>query len=422
MGIIRKNSLKIIAIIIICLMLNVIIFVDKVLARDNFAFSVATTHGGINTIRSMNAAAYAYVDAGYHSYGITDPPIQQLRENMYADVQFYSTHGNVDHIQFANCGIVVGNGNQYSTDGIIKDYIGTNEVTWDTDNTILVTYISCLGSGNEVNNYDSICATTCEEGAEVVVGFRRTINSDAVTEWNERYSSKLGEGYGVADAVRYANSFSYVDENVKWVSIWNHGNDNIRIGKYRNLLSYVDNRNILKNTRESYDYNFDNITKIIKKNDKNFDINNYVITSSEGINSINVETNITKKLNSYIDLKFKIGDFITNLGYTMEVVDGKIISIYDNSDKSKQEELLKQKDEFYLNLTEKDIKQYEIKAKDEINSKYKNEVIENENVDIQYFYDVNSDKKVILLNVTNKIDRGNGLLPSISCETIKYDI
>ena len=26
-----------------------------------------------------------------------------------------------------------------------------------------------------------------------------------------------------------------------------------------------------------------------------------------------------------------------------------------------------------------------------------------------------------MYNVTNKIDRENGLLPSISCETIKYD-
>lgn len=68
----------------------------------------------------MKDAVNSYYIAGYHSHGAIDPTTQALWENLYADLQFFSCHGNVNLIRFANSGIRVGN-----FSGI---YIGTNSV------------------------------------------------------------------------------------------------------------------------------------------------------------------------------------------------------------------------------------------------------------------------------------------------------
>lgn len=205
--------------IVLLVLLLICSLTGTALARDNFAFSVATQYDGLNTIQDMNNAANAYAAAGYHSYGVTDPTPQALWENLYADVQFFSSHGNVNHVQFSETGIVVGNSGNYVVDGVTKYFIGTNAVHWDAD-TILVTYSSCNSAGaNNNNDTNSITCKTAERGATVTVGFREKINAGSSENWNARYNQKLSEGYGVNDSVNYANSFTYLFPSVKNVQI-----------------------------------------------------------------------------------------------------------------------------------------------------------------------------------------------------------
>ena len=418
----KKILYKCMTIFVLAIIMFYTCLIGQVFARDNFAFSVATMWGNLDTRYAMNVASYAYADAGYHAYGLTDPSKQQAFENMYADVQFYDSHGNVDHIQFANFGIVRGNGGTFNVEGNPKEFIGTNEVNWGIDNTILVTYISCNGSGaNDINDNESLCAYTVRQGSNVVLGFRESVETGSLTEWSTRYNQKLGEGYGVLDAANYANSFSYNDDNVKCSTVWHHGDPNIKIGKYRSVTSSIDQRNILNNAH-SLQYSKNNIVEIIKNNYNNFDINNYVIEESSGTQTVNINTIDTEQVTTYIDLKLKIGDYITNAGYTIEIKNDIISAIYDNNiNLEEQEKLLERKDEFTIDLDSQEENLYKSRASNLVKTTYKNAII-SDDITTEYYYDIYNHKKMILVNVPNEIYSEDGLMPSVSVETIRFEI
>ena len=351
----------------------------------------------------MKDAVNSYYIAGYHSHGAIDPTTQALWENLYADVQFFSCHGNVNLIRFANSGIRVGN-----SSGI---YIGTNSVHWDFD-TILVTYSSC-NSGGINNNVDSnsIVAATANRGANVTVGWRTPINPYSATSWNKRYNEKLSQGWGVLDAANYANRFIYFNSNVKNSTIWNHGDANIRIGKYRNINSVTDEKNILNpNLRNLIlDNDLKNIFNEIIKIDSNFNYENYEIVKSKGITTVNVVNNIESECAKYIDLYFKIGDFYTNAGYTIKLKDGIVEAIYDNNiNINKQQQLLKSRIYFNCKLEDNMINKYKEKSIFDLKEKYKDSNIKINNQTHKYYYDIENEKKYIVITTLNELSYENG--------------
>lgn len=118
---------------------------------------------------------------------------------------------------------------------------------------------------------------------------------------------KLGEGYGVIDAVNYASSFTYLDPDVKKVQIWHHGDANMKIGKYRSVGTGLgEERNILnKSIRQVVNNDIDSITSVIKSVYPNFNINNYEIENIDGTKTSLVNDNSTISDTNYIDLRLR---------------------------------------------------------------------------------------------------------------------
>lgn len=398
----------------------------NVLARDNFAFSVATAVSDLNTVQDMNDAANAYANAGYHSYGVTDPTSQELWENLYADVQFFSAHGNVNNVQFTETGIAVGDTRPLDCSGKIKYFIGTNAVHWDAD-TILVTYSSCNSAGaNNNKDPNSIVYKTAERGASVVLGFRDTIEAPSATAWASRYNQKLGEGYGVSDAVNYASSFNYSDPNIKKVQIWHHGDANMKIGRYRSTSSGLgEERNILNRrlSKQTVTTDIESISSAIKEVYPNFDINNYELSYTEGTQS-NLVTDLSTTSNTnYIDFNFKIGDFYTGAGYTVEIKNNQVTAIYDNNiDIEKQDTLIYSRAENYdVNLSSESIEELKQDAKQQLlNTSTNNITINDDNITYKYHYNLNTDKKYIVFSIPTSV--GSGDMIGLAISNVQIEI
>ena len=422
------------------------LFTNIVYGRDNFAFSVGSRFDRIDTRKDMQCARNAYAKAGLRSYGTIDPNVGELWENLYADVQFFAAHGNTKNVQFTNSGIIVGDGWIYYG----KQYIGTNKINWDYD-TMLVTYASCNSAGeNGQLDTNSIAYRTALKGADIAVGFKNKINTYSATNWGKRYNEALGNGLGVIDAVNYANKFIYLDNKVKENHIIYHGNANLKIGKYNTRAGIMKNnkyklyfnrkeinlendemkdlysdKNILKNTKSIITNNEDNIFKEIKKIYSNFNKENYEIKKPVGVMLTNLNTGKTIEDDKYIDLQLKIGDFYTNAGYSIRVKDGIVKAIYDNNiDMVKQEKALLEKDLFKVNMSNIDLKALKEKANEEIKKKYITKDLKiKENVsndDISFYYDINTDKKYICINILSEV--GEGEMLGKAYDIVKYEL
>lgn len=393
---------------------------SQVMARNNYAFSAGTTLDNINTVQDINDSSNAYATAGYRTYSMVDPTYAKLAENLYADVQFFSTHGNLDFINFKNCGIQVGNSNSI--------YIGTNSVNWNND-TILVTYSSCNSAGTGGNSStDSISCKTAESGANVAVGFRNTIDAGSATNWAKRYNNRLAQGYGVLDSVNYANSYIYLYPNVKQIQVWHHGEANMKIGKYRSMSNnIIDKRNILlkdemkKKSTIVVENNLESIIAYISQYYPNFDIKNYNIINRNEAIATNIELNEVTEYISYIDFQFKIGDFVTETGYTIEIHNGNIQAIYDNNiNIEKQEKILAKTSEFVVKVKETSLEKMRQEAMSKVSKKYNSQLLEDD-VDIKYYYDIQADKKYIIYSIPSIIETNNGK-QGILYDNVRYEI
>ncbi|MCL2859401.1 MAG: hypothetical protein FWF46_02285 [Oscillospiraceae bacterium] len=447
----KKRSLLILTNLIIIFILLFSLSSTKVYARDNLAFSAGTTANGVNTVQIVNDAMNGFSSAGYKRYSYIDPSKSTLWSYLYADVQLFTTHGNLTAISFANSGIRVGSDN--------TTHVGTDSVHWDAD-TILVTYVSCEGAGtNNSYNTGSITAKTALRGADVAVGFRNTIAVASAQSWSKRYTEKLGQGYGVLDAVNYASSFIYLDGNVKQVQIVHHGNANMKIGKYKTSTSssiasnIVADRDILSthniNTESlksdivnmyglksdsmnisSLRGNILNVGKLKRDNLSiainyieevypDINIDDYIVTENTGTMTTDINTGKTESQTEYIDLQLKIGDFVTTVGYTIGIKNGEVEAIYDNNiDTAKQEEAINSKENFKVEITSTKLKQFEQNAKNSVAQKYAFSGIEvQDNTSTTYYYDVETSKKYVLVTVPTTTKTGE-----MAYDTVPYEI
>ena len=191
-----------------------------------------------------------------------------------------------------------------------------------------------------------------------------------------------------------------------------------------NEVNTENNRNILDNNLlERKTVNKDNITEIIKENNKNFNINDYEVRERDGGIITNIQTGEVKYAPKYIDYQLKIGDFYTEAGYTVEIVNNEVIAIYDNNiDLERQNLALKNIEEFKnnnenikLQLENEAINGLRIKNREMEN------VITSEKIDNSiYFYDIKENKKYLMVNVESKIS--NNGYDSYAVETIKYEL
>lgn len=438
-------------------------------ARDNYAYAAGIQHNLDNLIPFVdNFDAYndcanamgAYKNAGYNVAGHTNPGRDLLWSNLYATVQFFAGHGSEECIHFTTTGIYDGDDwNDVTSNAggaeFKLDLIGTNSVHWDAD-TILVTYSSCNGGGtNGEASENCIAKSTCIKGSEVVVAFTDEVNVFYMDDWTDRYNQKLGAGYGVHDAVAYANSFNYLLGGEKNNVIWSHGDSNIKIGKYgssiknsfreqllelRNIQTDFDNnillncdlelnklvieedinnRMVFNNTNNNIIATEKNIENKLKEIYNNFDFNNYQVDIYTSIN-MNVNDNSVMSELKYYDYKLKIGNYITDAAYTVVVENDKIKEIYDNNvDIEKQEKLLKS-NEFVADINDYNVEAFDEKTKQVIKQKY-NTQLKTVDKDYTFYYDIKNDKKYIIVSHTTE-DKSNLLKPGVAIDSCRFEI
>lgn len=406
-----KKIAKILMIILLVIIWSIMPFMsNKVYARDNYAYSASsyTTKQYIAN-QTISDTRYYMGKAGYNTGGDIDPSRQRLWENLYADVQIFLSHGDWDRITFANTGILAG----ASQNWVGKDHIGTDDVHWDAD-TILVVYSSCYSSKD--NNLNGLSGKTALKGADIVIGFRDEIPDLSALLWNETFMSELANGKGTREAMDKANSLTYPDNGIKCGTIWFYGESNIKIGKYRNNTNtltneyIVDTNNILNlnKSKKTITNKIEDISTYIKNYDTTFDENDYIITRTNGTNEVNLETGEVKVNEEIIDYQLKIGDYITNAGYCVKVKDGVVTAIYDNTLPIKKTniDIKKDKEEFEVNLSKENINLFKTESirRAKINN---NEAIIT-GQDYKFYYDVNTNKKYIIVSTDVQTQEPDG--------------
>lgn len=371
----------------------------------SYASAVGTnTINTINTVFAnevLNDSLQAYNECGYTPLlAIIDPkPLVLLSRVTSGVVQLYVTHGDdaADRIVFPKCGLIKGNVFESISEG--KTYYGVNAIDWTGKK--LVTLSACNSAGSDtVAALDSIAAAICQSGCEMTVGWYTKIPALTGRTWLERYHDKLEDGSTVEEAATYANRGliffledpQYSNKNCR---VFYHGNSSTSI-TINSRNNQVINDNLVKK--------FDNNSKLFDKSDlencmkgldSKFDLDDYYIVESEGLYACNVDTNVDEKVEGYVDIYFKKGDYITNSAYTVVLnKNDKIKEIYDYTKNNELQKNVNNRDENYFKVNDKMIKEYLEAAK----LNHKNEVVINESILFQY--DIINDKRFVVVSLT----------------------
>lgn len=416
------KKIKILSIIVVLILMVLCSYNVKVYA---IADRAAALYGGSQFPYHAQYGAQCYANLGYTCVLKDSPSSIVLRSNMTsASVLLLAGHGSEEHINLVNSGIVC-------VDVSDSKYIDTRTFNWGNYGTKLVTFMGCRTAGDGGINPNSVAGITASKGAESVVGFKLDFDTGIWGQtWSERYHEYLQNGYGVWDAIGYANSFPYIialASHVKSAHLWYHSDSNMPITLNNtakvasNINSNIsDNRNILSIEKQNVlSSDIESITTNISKYYPNFDINNYEIVHNTA-SATNVDTEETTEI-EYTDFILKIGDFITNAGFTVVSQNDKIVQIFDNNiDIVKQEEALKNPELFVADENGSDMKTMKDSAISQMQSKYPNTLIKN-NIEHKFYYDVENDKKYIIYNVPSVITNHQNK-ESVLYESIQFEI
>lgn len=386
----RKKLFVFILIILTVLSFTLLVYSNT----SNLACALVSSSVEGNQTTVMNAAKEAYENAGYSCTALQDPSFIIMVSNMMSRVQFYSTHGNRTLIEFNDGGICIGN--TQTING--KTFYGVNDRTWN--HALLITMAACNSAGeNDDESYDleSITARLAYNGAEMTVGWRTLYNAFSGVNWSQRYNQKLGEGYTPSEAIEYANSFIYINNNVKNTQLF-YRNEIVPI---TNTSTAINLYNAEKENKEidikglSKNSTIENINKILTDKYNDINLNDYEIEYSSGHEELNVVTNVISNKKNYIDYKFKIGDFYTDAGFTIVASNNKIHKIIDNNiDMEIQKELLTRKEDFHIK-TDNENNLINM-AKANLNN------LQIDSSSIIYYYDIINDKKFAFIEIDVK--------------------
>jgi len=287
-------------------------------------------------------AATAFSLAGYNSYYNIKPTVLYMtgdnpagNPRLESNVLFLSGHGNADHMSF--------NYNQKDEDyatGIIQGeywespnsgykYAGIED--YDMSSVELVVFAGC----NTAKGSDNITKDVVENGAGAAIGWTESVSAGSHSNWLERFVDELAAGSTVARAKQYADSFTYLDGDVKKGNIY--GDDSLTLSeavakslKNIELDSTKLQSNEIKEERKvefekGLKFNgkarreSDNLISILSNEDASFSLNNYKIVFSESKN---------EKIVDYIKL---IDGYETNAGFTVFIKDAVVTDIYKNN-------------------------------------------------------------------------------------------
>ncbi|SHH89460.1 hypothetical protein SAMN02745135_02584 [Caloranaerobacter azorensis DSM 13643] len=406
---------------IFCFFISLLIIFNSitVLGADNkYAYSFGTNYDGgwfdddIDTSQAAKNAATDFGIAGYKSYYNIKPTVQYMRGNnpntnaprMESDVLFFDGHGNYQCIAFNykqkggdyKTGIYYGKNFDSPSSGY--KYAGIK--SYNFSKVKLVTFAGC----NTAEGTDNITKRAVDEGAKTAVGWRKSVGTKSLTQWLARYTNELALGKSVKEAVDYANSFTYSDNNVKTVVI--KGNENLRI-----KISKANSKSYLHDDNVGEEYPIDRNKILNDRKFKEININTDLPFNSEKPDYVGITTFIKDKINpkfniteyiiyltkrnrksSVIDIVYKIGDFETNSSYTVLVENGKVKKIIDNT--------ITIKNDVQTNVNKKVKYSINNYTSQKITEKSIGEEYRIENQESKYYYDINNNKRYHIILLT----------------------
>lgn len=296
-------------------------------------------------LSTLNKACSAYNTLGYSSASFTDPSSLLFFSNVLSrNVQMFFCHGNPRDIVFEDTGLSVdGTGTRAMEfpEGDTKniEFFSMYDVDWSSKK--LVTLASCNSAGmgwdivenDPYSGFGGIASQISAEGAQMTIGWYNKLNSESGPDWLDHFHAKLQTGARVSEAVNYANSKFYVYGNVRDNYYFYWSDTALTISESNSLSTNVlvkENENILKLNNNKNTYNVTQIENVIKLYDTNFETDNYEKQISSGGYSKNMSNGVVTKNNRYIDYIEKIGDFVTNSAYTVEIDENdNIVAVYD---------------------------------------------------------------------------------------------
>ncbi|EOD00716.1 hypothetical protein [Caldisalinibacter kiritimatiensis] len=409
---------------LICLIVSLILMSSSVVfAADQYSYSIGTNYDSgifdsdIDTSQDAIDAATDFGIAGYTSYYNIKPTYQYLRGDnpntndprMESEILFFSGHGNYQCVSFNykkkggdyKTGIYYGKDYDSSSTGY--KYAGIK--SYDMSKVDLVTFAAC----KTADGSDNITKRAVSEGADTAVGWKKSVGATSHTKWLGRYTNELARGKTVQEAVDYANSFSYTDNNVKSVII--EGNKNLKIklsdisfskinvqndnvGKDEVYLKNINKKEINKIKHKTYNVK-QNLEFNVKKANYN-SIIDYIkdeIDSEFDIDDYNIYLTNTNKNQAVIDFIYKIGGFETNNSYTVLIKNSKVKKIFHNTIENEV------KSEIKNNIM--NIKTYNLNAK-AVAQKIEDNDYTIEEQESKYYYDLQTNKAYMIILTTLK--------------------
>lgn len=173
--------------------------------------------------------------------------------------------------------------------------------------------------------------------------------------------------------------------------------NSISTEKFDENFEYERNHEKYSFEEENIEATEENIEKILKQIDSNYDSNAYVLEkASSGMTKVNEDGTYETVDIKYLDYALKIGDFKFEAGFVVKVQNEKIIEVVDNNvNEEGMNLLLANKD--YFEISKEEIDSYIERAKSEYIAKDTGRKI----VDYNYLcgYDLSSKKKSIYIDL-----------------------
>lgn len=363
----KKKVFSLVLAIIFCIGGGVNAFADTAICfGSSFSETPNTSGGGArNTIPSTLFANRKLTSMGYDSTAVIQPTSNLLNEKNDDGTRI--TESTVLYFNGEGTGKSIGWWYPFSATGSDrKDYCGVTTKKYNKSG-----FVQLNASSNNLRNVKLAMLFGCQSADMAyaimnsgnnkpasILGFMYDVNSKQLQIWANRYMSGLKEGMTVDKARQYCNSFDdYQDSRLKDNNIY--GNKNTTLSKNR-----VANTNIIESKdtgkmeteidgKESYsdapedkeeDSKYENETKPVMS-DLNktmyFDFSSPNYTEIENYIKENIDSNFSTKYyvpealphngihgdkGGVIECTLMMGDYKTDIGYTINVDENGVIS------------------------------------------------------------------------------------------------
>ena len=288
-------------------------------AATTNCYTIGDANGAYASVH-LQKMAYYWDHTGRHSYYNGDPTYAYLNSSsrLNCNIVMLLGHAAPNRIRVnTNRNLRLQTRTHDSTNNVALN-------RFSLSNTILMIFSGCSTAGYDVNG--NLPQVAVQQGADCAVGFSNTIYFGDSEKWNERFGSRLANGYTVAQAITYADNFNdYSHPNEQRSSTY-YGNGNVRITLTRsaslNSESLANQPIISQAPNISYESaNIDEqIEAALKKVSPDFESSVY-------------EKNIIDKgdVGTYYVYTEKIGEYRTNSSYTVAFQNNKATEIIDGT-------------------------------------------------------------------------------------------